>query len=412
MNNQDRVDAFYGQYGEEDLDLLGSYLTKRIAEKKPKENQLGIVFDILRECDISCVGCGTKAVRIKGQHVSDPKPSLTDICKVLDKVKDYADTHNKHVFVNFGGGEPFLRDDILDVLAYACDLFGRNGVGVDSNASLDRSKELLKEASNYASYIGISVNGLQQYHDWWAGVGAGPFNKSFETARHLCQEAGLEDVVEVTSVATRRNLKDIPQLMRDLKEAGIKQYSVHRVMPVGRMEGLMDIVPDAKEYCDLLLEMVKTSKEIGLNAHIHHSIESIHASLLLGIGTYVQKTIGDPDASASIGIEPEGTVVFDPWCTTGVWEMLRGGNAFDESFSFDEEFEGGGSDLVRLTSQYATRDVRCNGCPINCSGGSRIAAAAQYLASFHGKRKGMSHVLSGLAEVDPACPLAQGGEMS
>lgn len=124
--------------------------------------------------------------------------------------------------------------------------------------------------------------------------------------------------IEVTTVATTKNIDTIPTLMEELSAMGVRNYSVHRAIPVGRMEKLKtNLIPSWKQYLILLLNMMEKAKGIDMNAHLHHSIEGIHGALMCGIDTMVEKKMIDKNHRSSIGIEPDGELTIDPWCTVG-----------------------------------------------------------------------------------------------
>lgn len=397
---------FYNQFSEEDLALVKEYLSKRY-QKKRKTRKLGIVYDILHECDLACIGCGTDAKYHGSQRIDIQEPSLYQMRILFKKIKDYASSISIPVFMNIGGGEPFLRNDIIYVLKAASEHFGVSGVGVDTNGTLDESFSLISQAMEFSSYVGISINGLEEYHNWWAGTNRiNPYRRSMETAKKLCNEGETyRDKLEITSVATKKNLKDIPVLMQHLADMGVKNYSIHRAMPVGRMFRHPELFPSAAEYFQLLIDVIKASRRTGLDAHIHHSIEAIHETLLLGMETYVPDKAGDPDIGSSIGIEPEGHVVFDPWCTSGMWKQLCSpGCIYDDNLSLESLLSDKGS-VFDLTQTYTGPHLRCNGCKNPCSGGSRIVAAACELIGINEKNTMLTDLLSSMSCIDPACPL-------
>jgi len=116
--------------------------------------------------------------------------------------------------------------------------------------------------------------------------------------------------------------------------------------------------------------------------------------------------MGEPDIDSCIGIDPWGNVYFDPWFMTKPWSTLKGGNLLNENTSLEEIFQRG---LLAIVKSYTARDVRCLGCRKSCSGGSRIAAAATYIASLGLKTSQVTenHILTGLTQIDPACPLTK-----
>lgn len=397
---------FYSGISEDQMEMLKTHLKSRFEFRKNKR-EFGVVFDILHQCDLNCRGCGTNASFTNEKSVEVTTPAIVDIIKVFAKIKAYGDENGIPVFVNIGGGEPFLRKDIIEILKSASEHFGVPGVGVDTNGTLDNSFELITEALAYVSYVGISINGLEEYHNWWAGnKKINAFQRSLEVVKQLCSNTEYVDKIEVTSVATKSNIVEIPSLMDLLQSIGVKNYSLHRAMPIGRMARHPELIPDAHEYLNLLLAIIERSKTNGLAVHLHHSIESIHATLLLGLNTYAPDKIGNPDAGSSLGIEPEGHLVFDPWCTTGIWKSISGGNIYDDAVDFKSAIEGTGSGTIfDLAKTYTAPHLRCQGCENECSGGSRIAAAANALNNIDESEITDLHILDAMTKVDPACPL-------
>ncbi len=210
--------------------------------------------------------------------------------------------------------------------------------------------------------------------------------------------------IEISSVATNKNYTQIPALIELLSGLGVKNYSVHRAMPVGRMANHYELIPNAEQYLDLLVSMIETGRNQQMNIHLHHSIESIYATLLLKLKTYLPDKIGNPDMASSIGIEPEGLVVFDPWCTSGAWKILNAGNILDDGVNLYDLLETKNGSILDAAKVYTAPNVRCNGCNYECSGGSRIAAAVNYLQDINSEIT-IDHIYGAMTEVDPACPL-------
>lgn len=397
--------TLYDFLSDDQISILERHLQSRFANNNRNE-KFNVVFDLLHQCDLNCVGCGTNAICIKGiQKIENPELTFEDIEKILFKIRGYADKTNKEVFINFGGGEPFLRNDIIQILKRACELFGANGVGIDTNASLTDSYELIRQAAPYVSYIGVSINGLNDYHNWWANNHIfDAYKRATGVIRRLCEVPDVALKLEVTTVATTKNIDTIPTLMEELSAMGVRNYSVHRAIPVGRMEKLKtNLIPSWKQYLILLLNMIEKAKGIDMNAHLHHSIEGIHGTLMCGIDTMVEQKMIDKNHRSSIGIEPDGELTIDPWCTVGYWKNLSLGNILRDSKTIEELFAENQEKIAAIQSCYAV-DYRCGGCNERCSGGNRIVAAATFLKEMK-KDYSIETIYQAFSKKDPACPL-------
>lgn len=401
--------------------LLEAHLRRRMEKRSPKAG-LSIVYDITHACNLRCLGCCVSAhyFRPGRDHPAMLlKPSTAEVLQVLRKIRDYLDAHpDTPFFLNFGGGEIFMRPDMFELLGEASHLFGPDGVGFDTNGTLVTADQVARIASR-VSYIGVSLDGLADYHNRWRGPSSIPlpmngskdpadsFQHTVAFIRRALEIPEIAEVLEVTTVVTRHNLDEIPDLMRFLKGLGVQRYSIHRTMLVGRFTD-PSLVPDGPDYLRLFVAVLETNEELGMDVHLHHSLESIYATLLLGHDTYAADKAGYPDRRSSLGIGPTGEVYFDPWCMVPPWTMLSGGSLLDEDVTLESILHPNGGGMLEVARAYCARHVRCLGCPQPCSGGSRIAAAAHYLSRNGGlspHRVTENHLLAGLAQPDPACPL-------
>lgn len=387
--------------------LIEEYLLKRPIGSSIKRG-LSIVFDITYYCNLLCKGCAVNSKKHDSSFIntSDLELNKEQIFKILDKIKNHIDKNNINPFyLNFGGGEPFLRNDFKEILSYSCRLFGKKAIAVDTNGTILHVDDLF-EIANYVSYIGISIDGLEEYHNNWRGNSRvdNPFMKSIELIKNAVKYDQIRDILEVSSVATKDNIEEISLLIELLNKMGVKYYSIHRTFPVGRMAKMKHLIPDAKDYLKLALIIAEADKELDIDCHFHHSLESIYGTILLGWNTYIaDKVVGNPDSKSSFGIDPFGNIYFDPWCMVHPWNKLTGGNILEDTFDFNMLTSGEGLGILSIAKEYSLKKTRCNGCEFNCSGGSRIASSANYLYSI--KKFELADLLIGLSKIDPACPM-------
>jgi len=391
----------------EESNLLKNYLSNRLKNRGLKRG-LSVVYDVTYFCNLSCKGCAVNAKKHKSIHISkdDLELSTDKVFELLDKIKNHLEKNNiKPFFLNYGGGEPFLRNDFKEILKYSSKLFGKDSVATDTNGTFVSVDDLL-EIKDYVCYIGISLDGLEEYHNNWRGKidVENPFQKSMGLIKESLKYPDLKNIIEVSSVATKENISEIPLLIKTLNDLGVKAYSVHRTFPVGRMSKHTSLIPDTEDYLKLALIIAKANEDYKIDCHFHHSIESIYGTILLGWDTYIaDKVVGNPDSRSSFGIDPVGNIYFDPWCMVKPWNQLIGGNILNENFNFDSLTSGKGIGMLEIAKQYSLMQIRCNKCNLRCSGGSRIAASAFYLADL--KRESLSDLLIGLSKIDPICPI-------
>lgn len=390
-----------------ELKLLKNYLNKRLNTRSIKEG-LSVVFDLTYFCNLQCKGCAVNARYIKEDYVPDDKLELDtrNVIYILEKIYEFVEISKITPFyLNFGGGEPFLRNDIKVIVKKAAELFGRESIAIDTNGTVVKIQDLLEVFSSISS-LGISIDGFENYHNQWRGMTneLNSYDKSMSLLQKILGHERLRNIVEVTSIVTKNNFMQIPAFIKMLDEIGVQKYSTHRAFPVGRMAKNYDIILDPDDYLKHAIDIAYADHDYAIDCHFHHSLESIYASIILNINTYVaDRVLGNPDSRSSFGIDPKGNIYFDPWCMVKPWNSLFGGNLLDESFDFDSLISDKGVGMLSIAKKYSVKSVRCEGCSINCSGGSRIAASAEYLRSI--KRKSLSDLLIGMSKIDPACPL-------
>ncbi|WP_027410598.1 radical SAM protein [Anoxybacteroides tepidamans] len=395
------------------MELIRKHLLRRLHDKNlEKKDGLSIVYDLTYMCNQGCPGCCVSAIAYKkGKEITmeEHGSNTNEVYKILSKIKEFVDSRPElDFFLDFGGGELSLRPDYKDIIKTAASMFGSESIGMNTNGTLISIEDLL-ELDPYISYIGISIDGLEEYHNRWrkSVEGGNSFQRTMNLIKKMLEYPSLANKLDITTVPTKKNLHEIKELMHYLHSIGIKNYSVHRAMQVGRFWYKDDLVPSNEDYFKLFLEIIETGEELGMNVHLHHSIESIYTALLLGVNTYAGDNIGNPDRKASLAIDPWGRIFFDPWCTVEPWDKLAKSSLLNEDTTFEQILRehGGVQDLI---DSYCRKDIRCKGCPVACSGGNRIASAANHIRSNFGlsaREVTKEHLLTAMDSVDPACPL-------
>lgn len=70
------TNEFYSQFENSDIELVKNYLQKRYI-KKNSSKKFGIVYDILHQCDLNCIGCGTNAVYSGSMRLENVQPHMS-----------------------------------------------------------------------------------------------------------------------------------------------------------------------------------------------------------------------------------------------------------------------------------------------------------------------------------------------
>ena len=116
--------------------------------------------------------------------------------------------------VVFSGGEPLLRKDLLELIAFAKESSLK--VCITSNGVMI-NKDLAKELSEAGvDVINISIDGLEVIHDYLRGEGN--FNKALEALKYL-KINNIE--LTIATMVSRYNYKDLVSIVNLAKNLGV-----------------------------------------------------------------------------------------------------------------------------------------------------------------------------------------------
>jgi MoaA/NifB/PqqE/SkfB family radical SAM enzyme len=191
------------------LDLDAKRLTKFFREEQGPISYL--MFGITYDCQLKCRHCCV------GHYENEPQRDLT-----TEEIKGVLDQLAKPMIVNFFGGEPTLRPDLMGLIRYAKDraLF----VFVDTNGLVvteDYAKQL-KDNGLELLYVSIDSPDPRKHDEY--RVMEGCFDKAVEAVKNALN-VGLKTVV--STYVTKENLangefQDVINLAKDLGATGVR----------------------------------------------------------------------------------------------------------------------------------------------------------------------------------------------
>lgn len=156
------------------------------------------------------------------------------------------------------GGEPLLRKDIFDIIAFAKNhidkvLITTNGTLIDREIS-----KKLKECS--PDIVSISLeSSLKEQHDYLRGEGT--FNKVLRAIDYLKEVGFDKNSINITATITKHNIEDLPKLANFAEELGISMnYSFFQ--PIGRGKTANELQFSKKQYFKFILTFMEAQKNI------------------------------------------------------------------------------------------------------------------------------------------------------
>ena len=128
---------------------------------------------VTERCNLACRHC-----YVYDQPIADSKDRLTT-AQIINIVSQLAELGCSKLF--FTGGEPFLRDDLLEILDYAKTL--GMGLAVSTNGTVATRKELEALADIPFDLFQVSIDGPPVYHN--VSRGSGVFDAAAGTFSEL-----------------------------------------------------------------------------------------------------------------------------------------------------------------------------------------------------------------------------------
>ncbi len=193
---------------------LPSHLLQFSIDKKPV-----VVWNMTQRCNLKCVHCYAKSEDISYDNELDHEQSLS----MIDDLADFGVP-----VLLFSGGEPLVHPGLVEYAKYAINKGMRAVISTNGTLISEKKAKLLKDVG--LSYVGISLDGLEQTHDKFRGVKES-FKKAM-TGIENCKKAGIK--VGLRFTINKRNLNDIPGIFDLLEEKNIPRACFYHLVYSGR----------------------------------------------------------------------------------------------------------------------------------------------------------------------------------
>lgn len=250
---------------------------------------LTINWAVTNRCNFKCRHCYSR---------TDPSEELDGktLFACIDKLVSFG-----VLSINFGGGEPLLRSDLLEIAAYAS-LKGLR-VSMNSNGYLIDHEKVLELKQSGFSKVGISIDShLPEVHDNFRGI-KGSYQKAVSAVSHL-RQAGLK--VSLSTVICRINHNAIEELVTFAGEQGVHQLNFHNFKCSGLgYSNKDDLDLSSEEWKEFYLAAMQARHKIsGLEISLD---DPIIASL--GLGAQTESLVkGSVCGKLSLNIKTNGEI--------------------------------------------------------------------------------------------------------
>lgn len=182
-----------------------------------------IAWEVTRACAFACVHC-----RADAQHRRDPNELSTEEgFDLIDRFKAFGDP-----ILVFTGGDPMMRRDLFDLIAYATEAGLR--CSLTPTATALPTKERLRSAKQAGvRRLALSLDAPSaEVHDAFRQV-TGSWDRTMAILRNA-QAVDLS--AQVNTTVTRLNVPLLPEMVQFIEQVGAVQWSLFFLVPTGRAQ--------------------------------------------------------------------------------------------------------------------------------------------------------------------------------
>jgi radical SAM protein with 4Fe4S-binding SPASM domain len=348
-----------------------------------------VEYEVTNACNLRCIFCGVSASSKLPRELSKD-----EAFSLLDELYD------EGVFeIAFTGGEPFLRDDFIEILRHAIDIglyamVSTNGTLITKKIAYETKKAGLNE-------IQVSLHsGDPELERRLCGVNeVNIFDRKLKAIKNFVNN-GIN--VQLFAVMTKQNYQYLDDFLNlALRMKGISAIVISDCLPFGRAAS--PVVPIGKKEWDLIIAKVKAKKrdflEKGVDVYLQGHFYLCDADMMTKSPkppiemSHIFEVPGCKAGKMEVSIDAEGNVW--PCKYLKPWPFFNAGNVRERSFKEIWEtaqpillFRERTPDRIRGVCRKCTWLTICaGGCPI---------------MSF--KETGR---LESLFDPDPRCPFVQ-----
>jgi len=209
-----------------------------------------IAYNCTQRCNLRCLHCYSSSETDSSLADELTTPEAKQLLSQLAEVNCPA--------VLFSGGEPLLRDDLFKLLAEAKRLKLRTVIS--TNGTLLDSKTAGKLSDAGVSYVGISIDGTEEFHDTFRQT-EGSFKEALSGIEN-CKKAGLKTGLRFT--ITEANADQVPIVFDIAALTGVRRICFYHLLRTGRAKGLGKQVLNKQQtrtVLDVIIE--KTDDFVG-----------------------------------------------------------------------------------------------------------------------------------------------------
>ena len=210
-----------------------SYFKRRAFES---HSLFSVEIDVTSKCNANCPFC------FQGNHnnANPDELSLTRMIGLLDELRELGT-----YYIGFSGGEPFARDDFIEILAAAKQRGFR--ISLITNAMLLTKEQIDRMKEMNVDHVSVSFHSIvpETYLKCFGIKDESCYYTALENIRYMVSK-GFSLGIALT--VTNLNIEDIPATAKFFSELGIPDHSIgFNLLLKGKRE-INKLMPTEKQF--------------------------------------------------------------------------------------------------------------------------------------------------------------------
>lgn len=347
---------------------------KALSAAPPSQRRPVVVWNSTKRCNLKCLHCyiDAEAERQAGElTTAEARVMIDDLARFGAPV------------LLFSGGEPLLRDDLLELGAYATQqglraVISSNGVLIDPGTAAQ-----IKTAG--FAYVGISIDGIGEINDRFRGY-QGAFEEALQGIRN-CLAAEVR--VGLRFTMNRHNFADLPAIFDLLEKERIPRACFYHLVYAGRGSRMKEedlTLEQSREAIELIIRKAREFHEQGMDIELLTVDNHCDGVYLLQkvrrddparaeeVYELLKRNGGNQSGVAIASVDPLGNVHADQF-----WQHYSFGNVRERPLS-ESWMDTSDPLMAGLKERRPLLKGRCGACHYQelCNGNLRVRAEAVY----------------------------------
>ncbi|WP_336136674.1 radical SAM protein [Natronomonas amylolytica] len=215
------------------------------------ERPFVLVWEVTQACELACDHCRADAQ--PGRHPDEL--TTAEGKQLLEEAATFGDGQ----LVVLSGGDPLVREDLVELVDYGTDLGLRMTLTPSGTESL--TPEVLEDLKAAGlQRMALSIDGPETVHDEFRGE-AGSFQQTVDAAV-AARELGLP--VQINTTVCETTADTLPAVRDLVADLGAVLWSVFFLVPVGRGRLLDNVTPQRAESVLEWLDEVSAEAPFGV----------------------------------------------------------------------------------------------------------------------------------------------------